>query len=159
MTDTRTISQGRCMSCLRARRHSRTCPDLYVYEIYGPPVVPGYRLEDSYIITQDIPPPSMLPVGEIQLEDGQTMIIAQPQLLPNGGWQTLPSDTLDGSLSWTGVMDAFVEVPQSHAKGRTARGPMPVWPVVLILAGLVLMAIGFLLNGPVSLLVHGVISR
>lgn len=129
MTDTRTTSQGRCMSCLRARRHSRTCPDLYVYDIYGPPVVPGYRLEDSYIITQDIPPPASV------------------------------HDTLDGSLSWTGVMDAFVEVPQSHAKGRTARGPMPVWPVVLIMAGLVLMAIGFLLNGPVSLLVHGVISR
>ena len=60
-------------------------------------------------------------------------------------------------LSFTGVMDAIEKGPQSHAKGQTDAPWVPAWALLRIFAGLVLMAVGWLLNDPVSHLIYGVI--
>lgn len=118
--------------------------DAYVYdsqEIPRPPVVPGPFNES----------PTMMLVGEIACLDGHTVLIPQPVKFQ----EYRPDD----GLTWTGVMDAFVETPQNHAKGRITLPQVPVWPVVLIVLGLALMAFGWLLNEPVSLLIYTAIHR
>jgi hypothetical protein len=66
-------------------------------------------------------------------------------------------DCSDDGLSWTGIMEAFVEVPQSHAKGRIHVPRVPVGGIVMIMLGLVLMTIGFGLNGPISWWLYGML--
>lgn len=116
-------------------------------------------LSDAYVNdSQEIPhpfakPPQVWPMGEIQFEDGVTMLVPQPSA---SLWQSVPppEDTLGGGLSFTGVMEAFDKAPQSHAKGRMDGSGVPVWGVALIVLGLALMAFGWLLNDPVSLLIY-----
>lgn len=99
----------------------------YVSSSYRPsvvPVVPGdlhdFRLLDSYVISQDI-----------------TALQAEARVLP---YTTHPPvDTLDGGLSWTGVMDALEKTPQSHAKGRSDAPRVPVGYVVMLYLGIVLV--------------------
>jgi len=118
-----------------------------------------YNLRDAYIYdSQEIPRPKMLPIGEIILNDGTTALIPQPVKWKSTSVGDTTYITSDGmrndGLTWTGVMDAFAEAPQTHAEARSARPPVPVWPVALILLGLVLMAFGWLLNEPISLLIY-----
>lgn len=48
--------------------------------------------------------------------------------------------------------DAYpAQAPEMAAEPRTARAPVPVWPVVLVVLGLVLMAIGLVFRDPVAL--------
>lgn len=63
----------------------------------------------------------------------------------------------DDALSFTGVMDAFDKAPQSHAEARSSRPGVPLWAVALIIAGLALMAVGWLMNEPVSILIYTMI--
>jgi hypothetical protein len=116
----------------------------------------------------------MMVTGEIDFGDGTKMLI--PVRSP-GDWQTVcyPSmlsdsyvisqaipqpeqlgiDTLEGGLSWTGVMDAIEKAPESHAKGRADRTPVPVRYVVMVFLGLVLMGIG-LAREPIALILWGI---
>jgi hypothetical protein len=89
----------------------------------GVPVIPGREityqvsaLTDSYVITQDIPTAPAAPI-----------------------------DTLAGGLSWTGVMRAIEEAPQSHAKGRTDRRGTPAWALVCLWLGLALIGLTLVL--------------
>lgn len=66
--------------------------------------------------------------------------------------QELPSH--DDALSFTGVMEAIEKGPQSHAKPRSAGPGVPLWAVALIVAGLALMAFGWLMNDEVSLTIY-----
>lgn len=117
--------------------------DAYVYdsqEIPRPPVVPG-PFDDA---------PTMMMVGEITCSDGHTVLVPQPV-----EWTRIETRIAQHmGLSFTGVMDAIEKGPQTHAERRSARPPMPVWPVVLIVAGLALVAFGLLMNGPVSMLIY-----
>lgn len=108
------------------------------YSSKPPVVVPGYEpfnLTDVYVLSGEIQP---------HAEVMRTIPVD-------------PTDTASWGLSWTGVMDAIEKAPQSHAEARSARPPVPVWPVAMIVAGLALMAIGWMLNGPVSLLIYALI--
>lgn len=81
------------------------------------PVVPGHEpfsLSDAYVLSGAIPPP------EAYLS---------------------PADTLDGGLSWTGIMDALEKTPRSHAETRDTDGAVPVRYVVFLFLGLVLTAL------------------
>jgi len=57
----------------------------------------------------------------------------------------LPTDTASWGMSWTGVMEAISEGPQSHAGERKGGGRVPVWALACLFAGLVL--IGFSMVG------------
>lgn len=57
----------------------------------------------------------------------------------------LPTDTASWGMSWTGVMDAISEGPQSHAGERKGGGRVPVWTLLCLFVGLVL--IGFSMVG------------
>jgi hypothetical protein len=128
------MTYRRCMSCLLVNTHSRTCPDLLDMMFYSPvPVVPGpYRLEDTYVISRDLPPPVTQPVPE----DGRLQVMR-----PRWKADPLPTDTASWGLSFTGVMDAFSEPPQSHRKRRSRVRPIPVWTLVVIFLGLVLVGL------------------
>lgn len=54
---------------------------------------------------------------------------------------TLPVGTIGGGLSWTGVMEAISEGPQSHAKGRTWRTGVPVRYIAALFLGMVLIGL------------------
>jgi len=60
-------------------------------------------------------------------------------------------------LSFTGVMEVLEKAPQSHAAGRTGAPGAPVWALVAIFAGLVLMAFGWVLNDPITHFIYGAI--
>lgn len=64
-------------------------------------------------------------------------------------------DTLAGGLTWTGVMRAIEEAPESHAEPRSGVPRVPVWSVASVFLGLVLMAVGFVLNAEVAAFVWG----
>jgi hypothetical protein len=101
-----------------------------------PVVIPGYEpfnLTDVYVLSQEIPP---------HAEVMRSITVSA-------------TDTSSWGLSWTGVMDAFDKAPQSHAKDRTGEPWVPVWALALILAGLVLMAVGWLLNDPITQWIYG----
>lgn len=86
----------------------------------APPVIPGRDYscpKDAYIFTGPIPPPTMWSVVD----------------------STQPVDTLAGGLSWTGVMDAISEGPQSHAEPSAAGRGVPGWSIACVFAGLVLV--------------------
>lgn len=51
------------------------------------------------------------------------------------------------ALSWTGVMEAI----QEPSEPRSAVPRVPVWTLAAIVCGSVLMAVGLLMNDPVSL--------
>lgn len=100
-----------------------------------PPVVPGpesFNLNDVYVLSGAIP----------SHDEVMRSVVVSP--IDTGSW----------GLSFTGVMEAFDNQPQSHAKGRTATPGAPVWAIAVIFLGLVLMAFGWLLNGPVSSLIY-----
>ena len=100
-----------------------------------PPVVPGYEsfsLSDAYVLSGALP--------------------SHDEVM-----QSITVDACDTSawgLSWTGVMEAFDKGPQTSHKARTGAPGVPVWGVALIVLGLTLMAFGWLLNEPVSLLIY-----
>ena len=105
-----------------------------------PVVVPGYEpfnLEDAYVISDALP---------AHTEVMRSITVS-------------PTDTSEWGLSWTGVMGAFDKGPQTSHKTRTDVPGVPVWGVALIVLGLALMAFGWLLNGPVSLLIYTAIHR
>lgn len=86
------------------------------------PVIPGHEpfsLADAYVLSGPISPP------HTYLTDAATP----------------PVDTLEGGLSWTGVMEALDNHPQSHAKGRRDDPRVPVWSLVVLFVGLVLTAV------------------
>lgn len=91
---------------------------------YGKPVVPvvpgpeAYRLSDTYVISQPIPHPEVY---------------------------TPPVDTLAGGLSWTGVMEAISEGPQSHAEGRNHGPRVPGWALVCLFAGMALIGLALVM--------------
>lgn len=119
----------------------------------------SWRLSDAYVNnTGEIPPPSKLMVGEIPLRDGTTyMYIAQtPKFHGVPIQDTHPQE--DG-LSFTGVMDAFVEEPQSHAKTRVRVPRVPVGGIVMVMAGLILVAFGLVMNSPVSWFIYNMIHK
>lgn len=62
-------------------------------------------------------------------------------------------------LSFTGVIRAIENAPQSHAKRRARGGPVPVRYVACVFAGLVLTAIGLLLRDSVALMIWEAIHR
>jgi hypothetical protein len=110
-------------------------------------------------------------MGEITYPDGYRVLVPQPirpfnlsdayvlsGALPSHD-EVLRSitDTSEWGLSFTGVMDALDKAPQSHAEGRTGEPAAPVWAIAMIFAGLVLMAIGWLLNDPITQLIYGAI--
>jgi len=109
------------------------------YSTRKPPVVvPGYEpfnLTDVYVLSGELP--------------SHTEVLRQIEVSP--------IDTSSWGLSFTGVMEALDKAPQSHAKGRTDVPGIPVWALVLIFAGLVLMAIGWLLNEPVAWFIYRLI--
>lgn len=47
-------------------------------------------------------------------------------------------------------MGAFSKGPETVAEATAYRAPMPVWPLALVFCGLVLMALGLVLNDPVA---------
>jgi hypothetical protein len=69
---------------------------------------------------------------------------------PDGGVVTVPVIDLSAHpadyVTMTGLLDAISEGPQSHAYRRVAGGWDMVVYMALILAGLVLMAIGWVFN-------------
>lgn len=118
----------RCMSCLLVGTHSRTCPDLGLLSLSSPPVVRGpYTGADTEVLTIVIP--------------------REPEA----------DQTLDHGLTWTGVVNALEKGSQRPAEARSERTPIPVWALASVFAGVVLMALGFLLNDPVSHLIFGAI--
>jgi hypothetical protein len=108
------------------------------YSTKRPVVIPGYEpfnLADAYVLSHEIPP---------HTEVMRSITVS-------------PTDTSEWGLSWTGVMNAIEEAPQSHAKGRTGAPWVPVWTLVVIFAGLVLIAFGWVLNDPITHLIYGAI--
>jgi hypothetical protein len=104
----------------------------------NPVVVPGYEsfnLTDVYVLSQEIPPHS---------EVMRSITVSA-------------TDTSSWGLSFTGVMEALDKSPQSHAKTRTGVPGVPVWALAMIVAGLALMAFGWLLNDPITHLIYGAI--
>jgi hypothetical protein len=94
------------------------------------PVIPGpepFSLSDTYILSGVVPTHEEV-MASIEVPDE---------------W-----------LSWTGVMDAIEKAPESHAKGRAGRTPVPVRYVVMVFLGLVLMGIG-LAREPIALILWG----
>lgn len=69
-----------------------------------------------------------------------------------------PVDTLAEGLSWTGVMRAIEKGPEIAAEPRSAVPRVPVWSLASIVSGAVLMAVGWLMNDPVSRMVFEVIQ-
>lgn len=143
------VTRRRCMSCLLVGTHSRTCPDLGLLTLRAPA-----RMSVGEIIYPDgrkvlVPQPTTFeqwpPVvrGRYTGEDTEVLTVVIPR-------EPEAEDTLAGGLSWTGVIEAIEKGPESHAEPRTWRGPVPVWPMVLVFLGAVLMAFGFVLNEPVS---------
>lgn len=59
-------------------------------------------------------------------------------------------------LSFTGVMRAIEKGPEDISE---ARSPIPAWTLVAVMAGSVLMALGWMLNGPVSRMMYEAIQR
>lgn len=51
---------GRCMSCLRVGTHNQTCPDLLPYQVFGPPVIPGWANQDTQVLTVVYPQPPQI---------------------------------------------------------------------------------------------------
>jgi hypothetical protein len=108
------------------------------YSKFRPVVIPGrepFNLTDVYVLSQEIPPHAEV-MRSVPAD---------------------PTDTSTWGLTFTGVMDAIEKGPQSHAEGRTGVPGVPVWALGMVFAGLVLMAIGFLLNEPVSMLIYTMI--
>jgi len=106
------------------------------YDTRKPPVIPGpepFTLEDAYVISGALP----------DHHDVMRSITVDP------------CNTSSWGLSFTGVMEALEKAPQSHAEGRTDAPGAPVWAIAMIFAGLVLMAIGWLLNDPIAQLIYG----
>lgn len=72
-------------------------------------------------------------------------------------------DCADQTSQWDLVRRALVtptvDVPvvafQEPAEARTPRAPMPVWPVAVLLLGLVLMALGTLARDPIAVWIWG----
>jgi hypothetical protein len=96
---------------------------------------PIFRLEDAYVFTGEIPPPTVVQA-----------------YIP-------PVDTLGDGLSWTGVMNALDKGPEMPAE-RPSRVPrVPVWSVACVFSGSVLMAVGWMLNEPVARLIWEAIPR
>lgn len=104
-----------------------------------------YDLADAYVFTGEIPPPESYRVG---------VDYAYPQATV---YSSHPDDTLTGALSMTGVIRAIEKAPQSHAKGRGDRPAIPVWTLAIIMLGVVLMAIGFLLNESIAWAIYRMI--
>lgn len=103
---------------------------------YKPVIVPGhepFNLADVYVLSHEIPSHDEV-LRSIQAD---------------------PTDTASWGLSFTGVMEVLEKAPQSHAKGRTGEPWAPAWAIAMIFAGLVLMAIGWMLNEPVAQLIYG----
>lgn len=99
-------------------------------------VIPGrepFNLADVYVLSGELP--------------------AHTEVLRS--IQADPTDTASWGLSFTGVMEALDKAPQSHAKGRTGEPWAPVWALAMIVAGLALMAFGWMLNEPVAQLIYG----
>lgn len=96
------------------------------------PVVPGHigLPTDAYVISQPIIPPEVVAA------------------------YTPSVDTLDGGLSWTGVIHALEEAPQSHAERRTGAGGGSGWAVACVFAGLVLIGLSLFLGFVVLPLRH-----
>lgn len=102
------------------------------------PVIPGnetFNLGDVYVLSGAIPP--------------HTEVL-----------RSIPVDPTDTStwLSFTGVMDAISEGPENDAKGRADVPGAPLWAIVCVFVGLVLIGIGLTwrMAGPfVWSLIHG----
>ena len=108
------------------------------YSTKPPVVIPGHEpftLADVYVISGAIPPH----------DEVLRSIVVQP------------TDVGDWGLTFTGVMEALENQPQSHAKRRTDVPGVPVWALAMIFAGLVLMAFGWMLNDPITHLIYGAI--
>lgn len=60
-------------------------------------------------------------------------------------------------LSMTGVMDAFVEAPQSHAKGRVRVPRVPVGGIALVMVGMVLVGLGLVMREDTAWLIYNLI--
>jgi hypothetical protein len=97
-------------------------------------VVPGFKLEDAYVFTGEIPPPAV--------------VQAHTQR-----WHKVNSHSPDAGVSVTGIMRALDKGAEMPAE-RPSRVPrVPVWSVACVFAGSVLMAFGWMLNSPVSRLI------
>ena len=84
------------------------------------PVIPGpepFTLSDVYVLS------GVVPTHE--------EVMASIEVDPTEPW-----------LSFTGVMDAITEAPETHAEARADHPPVPVRYVLLVFLGLVLMGIG-----------------
>lgn len=118
-----------------------------------------WRLADAYVNnTGEIPPPKMLMCGEIDLPDGTTYIY------PAESFKVEQIPALDvhpqeDGLTFTGVMEAFVEDPQSHAKGRARVPRVPVGSIVMVMLGLALMAFGLVLREPTAWFIFNLIHK
>lgn len=94
--------------------------DTYIKPAPFVPVISGpepFSLSDAYVLSGQLP--------------SHTEVMSAAPIDP--------SSTDAWGLSFTGVMDAFVEPPQSHAKGRIRPTRVPVWALVLVFAGLALI--------------------
>lgn len=103
-----------------------------------------YRVTDPWInYTQEIvwPEPTPAPVGEIYFSDGTKMLVPQPVRFTE--------------LTYTGVMRAIEEGPEMAAE-PSAR--VPAWSLLAIVVGCVLMALGWMLNDPVSYLIYSLMQ-
>lgn len=129
-TNTYTSTNARrCASCNQPKgRCLASCPD-NISRTAVVPVVPGdlhdgFTLADAYVLSQDV-----------------SAIQAEARAL---GY--LRNDTLAGGLSWTGVMDAISNGPQSHGDGRTTGRGAPVWALVCVFLGLALIGLSLFIN-------------
>lgn len=92
----------------------------------------GWRWDDAFVFTGELPVRDVRNSQRIVWEDGTQIDVPRP----------VPTDTAEWGLSWTGVMEALNNHPQSHAKGRNTDRRVPVRYVVLVVVGLALMGVG-----------------
>lgn len=134
-------------------------------------------------------PPTMISTGEITYADGYRVLVPQPvkfESIPSRRCMSclrvgphapdcLDDRTVilpvvqaearvrgylaDNALTVTGVIRAIVKDPETHAEDRTGIPRVPVWSLAAIVSGLVLMAIGWVLNDPVAQFVFEAIPR
>jgi hypothetical protein len=116
-------------------------------------------LRDAYVYDTGEIPPSTMWLTEILVpprdQDRQVVGVGLDYAYPQATvYSSHPDDTLTGALSMTGVIRAIEKGPQSHAEGRMGAPWVPAWTLAVIMLGVVLMAIGFLLNEPITWVIY-----
>jgi hypothetical protein len=84
-----------------------------------------------------LPPPTMLPMGEIEFEDGTRMLVPQPKMYRDVWFRLDDAYVLNTTIPELPTHTAVMQHASSNAPQRTD----PLWAVVCLRTGLALLAI------------------